>query len=80
MRAFVLGRLLSEELNNQWEKLLCALWILTNFHKYVGFESHDEMLEEFNNLHIVSYDWWCAQPKHLLRRPVSDDSDSTDSE
>jgi hypothetical protein len=80
VRAFVLERLLSEGLNNAWEKLLCGLWIYTNFQKCVGFESYDRMLEEFSNLHTQSYEWWCAQPKHLLRRPVSDDLDSTDSE
>jgi hypothetical protein len=80
VRAFVLERLLSEALNNAWEKLLCALWVYTNFQKCVGFESYDAMLEEFSALHTQSYDWWKAQPKHLLRRPVNSDYDSSDSE
>jgi hypothetical protein len=82
VRAFALERLLSDELNKRWNKLLSSSWIYLNFQKVVNYESHDSMIEDFLHLHTESYAWWNAQPKHLLRRPQShsDDLEYCDSE
>ncbi len=80
VQAFALERLLSDELNARWDKLLCSFWIYLNFQKCVHFESYDCMMEEFMNLHTDSYAWWNAQPKHLLRRPQHGSLESSDSE
>jgi hypothetical protein len=71
VRAFALERLLSADLNNRWDKLLTNFWIYLNFNKCINYESYDNMLEDFSDLHSESYIWWNAQPKHLLRRPVT---------
>lgn len=77
--AFTVERLLPTNLNARWDKLLCSYWIYMNLNKVINFESHDTMLEEFTNLHSESYNWWCAQPRRLLRRPPSDSIDTCDS-
>jgi hypothetical protein len=71
MRRLVVTRKLPVNLLRRWDKLVIDNWIYLNHaHLMHPWKVFEDMIEEFNELHTLSTQWWSTQPRHIIRRPV----------
>jgi len=67
----VVTRKLSTDLLRRWDKLVIDNWIYTNHaHLMHPWKAYEDMIEELDELHKLSTQWWSTQPRRIVRRPV----------
>jgi len=56
-------QLLPTHLKKEWKVVIVGAWTHRNYDFVVGFDSYEDLLEEFERLHKRSKVWWLLQPR-----------------
>ena len=56
-------QLLPAHLKKEWKAVIVGAWTHRNYNFVVGFDSYEDLLEEFERLHKRSKVWWLLQPR-----------------
>lgn len=70
LRAYVRSRTLPSDLQCEWTRLMTVFFIYENMNILDGYETYDQMMNDLNDLHRRSVDWWLMSPRQILRRLV----------
>lgn len=65
-------RMLSAELMKEWDNLVIAFWLYSNYKIYINpFWSYHEIDDQYLLLNRRSYIWWRTQPRSIVRRATA---------
>lgn len=71
VRRIVVTRKLPADLLRRWDKLVVDYWIhLNHAHLMHPWKVFEDMIDECNELHKLSTQWWSTHGRRIIRRPV----------
>ena len=65
-------QLLPPHIKKEWKAVVVGAWTHKNYDFVVGFDSYEDLLEEFERIHKRSKAWWLLQPRSVRPSPLEE--------